>query len=129
MASLNRISTLFAMHRSKLILYSTAGLIFGSGIYRYNLVQCQANKAIPSRVGICKEHDLIPFEAPHGEVIEEIFGNAAGGTTEHSLARCRIPFGKKALIHYHPIVEESYYILDGEGTMNYCPVLEEHLKL
>lgn len=56
-----------------------------------------------------------PFESAHGEVVYEYMGNAAGGTTQHSLAQIVLPPGKAALRHYHPIVEESYYVLSGEG--------------
>ena len=60
---------------------------------------------------------LKPFESAHGEVVYEYMGNAAGGTSQHSLAQILLPPGKSALKHYHPVAEESYYILSGEGRV------------
>ena len=80
-------------------------------------------------VSVRRNEDCKSFKAPHGEIIEEMFGDVVGGTETHSLAKCTIPFGKKALIHYHPQVEESYYILSGDGEMHYCKVQPDHLKM
>jgi mannose-6-phosphate isomerase-like protein (cupin superfamily) len=60
---------------------------------------------------------ITPIETPHGENICEYFGQAAGGTAEHSLAQIILPPLKSSLKHYHPLVEESYYILAGEGRI------------
>ena len=57
------------------------------------------------------------FESEHGEVVRELFGAAAGGSQGHSLAQITVPPGKGSLKHYHPIAEESYYILSGTGRM------------
>ncbi len=56
-------------------------------------------------------------ESPHGEVVYELFGAAAGGSLAHSLAQIVIPPGKASLKHYHPIAEESYMILSGTGRL------------
>ncbi|HEX3051991.1 MAG TPA: cupin domain-containing protein [Aggregatilineaceae bacterium] len=53
----------------------------------------------------------------HGEVVYELMGNAAGGSAAHSLAQIVLPPGKACLKHYHPVVEESYYILSGAARM------------
>ncbi len=53
----------------------------------------------------------------HGEVVFELFGAAAGGSQTHSLAQIVIPPGKASLKHFHPSVEESYYILSGSARM------------
>lgn len=58
-----------------------------------------------------------PLESEHGEVVYELLGHAAGGTEKHSLAQVVIPPGKASLKHYHPVAEESYYILAGEGRL------------
>ena len=107
----------------------SAGIVASSSLYQYSRARCDSNGRRTSTVRVCKEKDLIAFEAPHGEIIEEIFGETSGGTRLHSLARCRIPFGKAALIHYHPKAEETYYILSGVGTMSYCAVLDEQLNV
>ena len=119
MSWFKRVPELFIINSRRAKLYGASGLVLGSA---YKGISHSA----ASKVGITSEADLVPFESAHGEIIEEIFGNAAGVTAQHSLARCRIPNGKKALVHYHPMVEESYYILSGTGTMNYCPVIAEH---
>ncbi|MBN1565981.1 MAG: cupin domain-containing protein [Anaerolineae bacterium] len=58
-----------------------------------------------------------PLHSEHGEIVHELIGNAAGGTATYSVAEIVIPPGKAALKHYHPVVEESYYILTGTGRM------------
>ncbi|NDJ76270.1 MAG: cupin domain-containing protein [Chloroflexi bacterium] len=58
-----------------------------------------------------------PVESEHGEIVYELLGATAGGTQAHSLAHVVIPAGKAARKHYHPIAEESYYILSGTGRM------------
>jgi len=57
------------------------------------------------------------FPSEHGEVVFELFGKAAGGSLAHSLAQIVIPPGKTSLKHYHPVAEESYYILSGSAQM------------
>lgn len=58
---------------------------------------------------------IAPLESPHGEIVCEYFGHAAGGTASHSLAQIILPPLKSSLKHYHPATEESYYILSGQG--------------
>jgi mannose-6-phosphate isomerase-like protein (cupin superfamily) len=60
---------------------------------------------------------MTPFESPHGEIIYEYMGKAAGGAVQHSLAQIILPPGKMSLKHYHPVAEESYYILAGKGRI------------
>jgi len=62
-------------------------------------------------------HTTTPVETPHGEIIRELGGRSAGALDQHSLAHITLPPGKGALKHYHPVVEESYYILSGAGRM------------
>jgi mannose-6-phosphate isomerase-like protein (cupin superfamily) len=61
--------------------------------------------------------EITPFSTPHGEIVREYMGAAAGGTQQHSLAHITLPPGKASLKHYHPLVEESYFILSGQGRM------------
>jgi uncharacterized cupin superfamily protein len=44
--------------------------------------------------------------SPHGEIVHELFGSAAGGSQQHSLAQIVIPPGKSSLRHYHPVDED-----------------------
>ncbi len=59
-----------------------------------------------------------PLHSEHGEIVYELIGNAAGGTTAYSLAQVVIPPGKASLKHYHPVAEESYCILSGTGRLD-----------
>jgi quercetin dioxygenase-like cupin family protein len=60
---------------------------------------------------------VAPFESPHGEIVHELGGLSAGGLQQHSLAQITLPPGKSSLKHYHPIMEESYYMLSGTTRM------------
>ena len=57
------------------------------------------------------------LETPHGEIVYELCGDAAGGAAGHSLARIVIPPGKASRPHLHPTAEESYYILAGAADL------------
>lgn len=57
--------------------------------------------------------DIEGFTSPHGEIVFELLGAAAGNSQQHSLAQIVIPPGKASRKHYHPVAEESYYILSG----------------
>ncbi|HML24690.1 MAG TPA: cupin domain-containing protein [Aggregatilinea sp.] len=61
-------------------------------------------------------------QADHGEIVHEMIGSAAGGTDTYSLAQIVLPPGKASLKHYHPVAEESYYILSGTGQIK----VDEH---
>ena len=60
---------------------------------------------------------LPPFVSPHGEIVREQMGHSAGGAVQHSMAHITLPPGKASLKHYHPVAEESYYILSGQGRI------------
>ncbi len=58
-----------------------------------------------------------PAVSPHGEIVRETLGTAAGGASQHSLAHITLPPGTASLKHYHPAAEESYTILAGQGRL------------
>jgi mannose-6-phosphate isomerase-like protein (cupin superfamily) len=60
--------------------------------------------------------NLTGVVTPHGEVIYELFGRNSGHVG-HSLAQITLPPGGASLFHYHPIAEESYYILRGRAKV------------
>ncbi len=65
-----------------------------------------------------KRADDVPSVAtPHGELIHELIGKSIGGGINHSIAKITLPTGKASRKHYHPIAEESYYILSGTGAV------------
>ncbi len=57
------------------------------------------------------------LESPHGEIVYELAGAAAGGATAHSVAQICLPPGKASRRHYHPVAEESYVILQGVASI------------
>jgi mannose-6-phosphate isomerase-like protein (cupin superfamily) len=61
--------------------------------------------------------DCTPLTSEHGEIVYELAGTAVGSSQQHSLAHIELPPGKASLKHYHPIAEESYYILNGTARL------------
>jgi mannose-6-phosphate isomerase-like protein (cupin superfamily) len=57
------------------------------------------------------------YKSSTGEIISELIGNTAGGTPTYSLAQIVLPPNNQSGKHYHPIAEESYYILSGTGQL------------
>lgn len=68
-------------------------------------------------VHIKAQSDCTPLVSDHGEIVYELLGLSAGGASQHSLAHIELPTGKASLKHYHPSVEESYYVLRGTGRI------------
>lgn len=59
-----------------------------------------------------------PLETPNGEIIYELVGRVAEAKSEgHSLAHVTIPVGKASVNHYHPVAEETYYMISGAGKL------------
>jgi quercetin dioxygenase-like cupin family protein len=57
------------------------------------------------------------FEKNPGEKIYELTGRARGTTVKHSVAVVDFAPKAKSVPHIHPVVEESYYVLSGEGEL------------
>ena len=65
-----------------------------------------------------KKQGSSPIDSGKGEVIVELLGrNFAEATENHSVAHVLIAPGKTSQLHFHPIAEESYYILQGEARI------------
>lgn len=67
-----------------------------------------------------RKENVTAIPSAHGEVIYELIGRACGPSFEsqrHSVAYVDLPPQKSSLLHYHPVAEESYYILSGTGLM------------
>lgn len=61
---------------------------------------------------------VAPLASAHGETIYELIGRGASAPAQgHSLAYVTLPPGKASLPHWHPVAEESYYILQGRARM------------
>ena len=66
-----------------------------------------------------KENIDKPFESGTGERVYEMLGapEQIGGAKHHSFSHVVISPGCSSRPHYHPVAEETYYILSGEGRM------------
>lgn len=60
-----------------------------------------------------------PFTSGTGERVYEMLGapEHIGAAKYHSFSHVVIPAGCSSRPHYHPVAEETYYILSGEGRM------------
>jgi mannose-6-phosphate isomerase-like protein (cupin superfamily) len=59
-----------------------------------------------------------PFDSGAGELVYEILGRSFPGTTDrHSVAYIHLRPGKASQKHFHPVAEESYYILKGTAHL------------
>lgn len=69
-------------------------------------------------MNIFSKSDVVkPVVHKHGEAIYELLSREQGKSEIHSVAIATIPAGKASLMHYHPVAEESYYILKGEARI------------
>ena len=58
------------------------------------------------------------IETPTGEKILEILGHETGATDPmHSVAEVTMIPGATSLKHYHPVVEESYWLKSGKAKL------------
>ena len=60
---------------------------------------------------------VTPLVSQHGEIISELIGRVDRSSERHSVAAITIPPGKSSMLHYHPVTEESYHILQGKARM------------
>ena len=66
-----------------------------------------------------KDEITRPFEGPTGEKVYEMLGapEHIGGAKHHSFSHVVIEPHGASRPHWHPVAEETYYILKGEGRM------------
>ena len=57
------------------------------------------------------------FTTKDGSEIRELLAHRNSCIAKQSLAEARLPVGASTTPHYHPLTEEIYYILTGEGRM------------
>ena len=57
------------------------------------------------------------FITKDGSEIRELLAYRNSSIRKQSLAEARLPPGRSTEAHRHPIAEEIYYILEGEGEM------------
>lgn len=64
-----------------------------------------------------QKQDCEAFLGKSGEVIYELIGKVHDKNVAHSIALVEMKPGAFADQHYHPVIEESYYILKGHPLM------------
>ena len=57
------------------------------------------------------------FITKDGSEIRELLAYRNSCIQRQSLAEARVPVGGSTTPHYHPLTEEIYYILEGQGRM------------
>ena len=62
-------------------------------------------------------NEVPAFTTKDGSEIRELLADRNSSIVKQSLAEARLAPGLSTTPHYHPITEEIYYILTGEGLM------------
>ena len=62
-------------------------------------------------------NDVPAFTTKDGSVIRELLAHRNSVISKQSLAEARVAPGLETQPHYHPLTEDIYYILQGEGEM------------
>lgn len=82
-----------------------------------NVVMTLAMAISAQAITINNKNNVPLFEKNPGEKIYELTGMARGTTTKHSVALIEFSKGAASVPHFHPVIEESYYVVSGEGTI------------
>ena len=59
----------------------------------------------------------VSFITKDGSEIRELLAHRNSCIRNQSLAEARVPVGGQTTPHYHPLTEEIYYILSGQGEL------------
>lgn len=62
-------------------------------------------------------NQVTPFETPAGETIRELTSAAVDSSAKQSIAHISMAPNAISKKHYHPIVQESYFILKGNARL------------
>lgn len=66
---------------------------------------------------IARLSDRAPFVTADGSTIRELAGIPSGNAAQQSLAEAIVPAGGATEEHYHPVSEEIYLFVAGDGRM------------
>jgi mannose-6-phosphate isomerase-like protein (cupin superfamily) len=66
---------------------------------------------------IVNRHDTKIIRTPHGSEIRPLIDRTTSPINQCSLAEEILPPGASVTPHHHEVIEEIYYILEGEGVM------------
>ena len=58
-----------------------------------------------------------PFTTADGSTIRELFNPRSSPHQNQSLAHATLASGQKTTRHFHPLAEETYFVLKGRGLM------------
>ena len=65
------------------------------------------------------------FTTKDGSLIKELMHPDSHQNKKQSLAEARVPPGVTTALHKHPVTEELYYILSGQGDMTVGDSIQE----
>ena len=63
-------------------------------------------------------NDIAPFVTRDGSRIRELMHPQHHGSRNQSLAEAIVEPGRETLLHRHPVAEELYHIVQGQGLMS-----------
>jgi mannose-6-phosphate isomerase-like protein (cupin superfamily) len=66
---------------------------------------------------IVNRHNTKIIRAPHGSEIRPLIDRTTSPINQCSLAEEVLPPGASVTPHHHEVIEEIYYIIEGEGLM------------
>jgi len=75
-------------------------------------------KHTPNASFVINKANVTPRDTGYGERVYELAGPADGNIHKHCIAIVDIDPGKSSKSHYHPSVEETYFVLSGQGLIN-----------
>lgn len=61
--------------------------------------------------------DMPAFTTKDGSQIRELLAHRNSCIAKQSLAEASVAISASTALHYHPLTEEIYYILEGQGNM------------
>jgi len=67
---------------------------------------------------VINKANVEPRDTGCGERVYELAGSTDGNIHKHCIAIVDIDPGKSSKNHYHPSVEETYFVLSGQGLIN-----------
>lgn len=67
---------------------------------------------------VVNRSSVSPRDTGYGERVYELAGTENGNLHKHCIGIVDIDPGKSSRIHYHPSVEETYFVLQGQALIN-----------
>lgn len=67
---------------------------------------------------VVNKSNIIPRDTGYGERVYELAGPEDGNIYKHCIAIVDIDPGKSSKRHFHPSVEETYFVLSGRALVN-----------